>query len=329
VSDDRDMELIVEQWLEEGARPMPTPILEASLEAIPRVARRRRGPAWGASWRGSSALPRALGVVAAAAVIVVAAVAGPGLLRSLVPSQGVVGSAPVSAPSCAPPPAGLTAWWPGDGSGRDAVSGLEARLSGGAAYGSGLVGQAFSLDGSSSFVAVPDAPSLDVGRGDFSVDLWARFKETNLEQILMEKWVQRYNQRSSGWTLTKLATNVIGFFTESSEGAAGTQSERVDLPADTWFHVAARRQGNVFDIFLNGRIIASSPASGAPLNLDTEASLKFGHRGNPDDTPGSQDVAGFFLNGQVDEVDFLAGRALSDDEVLRIYRAGSAGKCGP
>jgi hypothetical protein len=50
---------------------------------------------------------------------------------------------------------------------------------------------------------------------------------------------------------------------------------------------------------VNGTPMASGPL-GSGGNIDTTSSLKFGHRGNPSDTPGSSDNRGFFLNGRID-----------------------------
>jgi hypothetical protein len=61
--------------------------------------------------------------------------------------------------------------------------------------------------------------------------------------------------------------------------------------------------------------------------LDTTSSLKFGHRGSPNDTPGSLDDRGFFLDGRIDEIELFVERALSDDEIRSIYFAGAEGKC--
>jgi hypothetical protein len=81
----------------------------------------------------------------------------------------------------------------------------------------------------------------------------------------------------------------------------------LDLPTNTWIHVAARRNAGVGSIFVNGAKIAIGPLN---YNADSISSLKFGHRGNPSDTPGSTDNRQFFLNGRIDEVELFVGRAL-------------------
>jgi concanavalin A-like lectin/glucanase superfamily protein len=224
--------------------------------------------------------------------------------------------------NCVPAPEGLTGWWSADGTTSDVIGGRTATLHDGATFGPGLVGLAYRLDGVGDFVSVPDDPALNVGSGDFTVDLWVWFRSTADEQVLVEKYIQRFEDRpSEGWTFTKLETNEVGMFTQEW----GVVTRPLSLRSNTWYHFAARRSGLTASILLNGRVVASGPATGA--SLDTTSSLKFGHRGAPADTPGSEDDSGFYLNGRIDEVDLFVGRAVLDGELRAVATAGPAGKC--
>ena len=57
------------------------------------------------------------------------------------------------AQACVAPPAGLVAWWPGDGNTDDIVGGFDGTLENGAGFAAGLVGQAFDLNEADEFVA--------------------------------------------------------------------------------------------------------------------------------------------------------------------------------
>jgi len=253
------------------------------------------------------------------------AVASGGLLAAVsVFTNAGVQTRPAS--SCVPIPADLTHWWPADGSGADAIAGRPATLHGDATFGPGLIGQTFVLDGAGDFVSVPHDPALDVGTRDFTVALWVNFDDTKGEQILVEKWVQRSFEPEvvSGWTLTKLRDNHIGFATE---GGFSADSAHLDILLETWIHFAARRSGDEFQILMNGEVIASKTAPNeSVLDLDSPSSLKFGHRGGPDDTPGSISHQRYFLNGRIDEVKLIVGRALSNREIRAIVEAGESGR---
>ena len=60
------------------------------------------------------------------------------------------------AQTCVPPPAGLVSWWGGQGDATDTAGGNNGVLQGNAAYGPGMVGQAFSFDGNRVVTASED-----------------------------------------------------------------------------------------------------------------------------------------------------------------------------
>jgi cysteine-rich repeat protein len=218
---------------------------------------------------------------------------------------------------CIDPPTGLRGWWTGDGTVADLSSAHDAALEGGAGYSSGQVGQAFALDGVDDWVSVADDPALDVGTGDWAVSLWVKFNSTSGEQILVEKLVSYYP--GEGWTLTKRSDTIL------FSGLGGqTETGGLGLTTGTWYHVVARRAAGALAVFVNGTQMAAGTSFG---DMSSSASLKFGHRGGPSDTPGSDDPRGFFLNGSIDEVMLFVGSAPSDAEIQAIYAAGSSGIC--
>ena len=227
--------------------------------------------------------------------------------------------------ACIPQPNGLTAWWPGDGDASELISGRYGEFQDDATTGSGLVDFAFRLDGHFDFINIPDSAGLNFGPGDFTIDLWVNFTDIAGEQVLIEKWVQG-DPNVDGWTLTKLDNQVLRLALESGDGGEiDVDSEPLNIQPGIWYHFAATRQGSTVTLYMNGNELAQSDS--VTSNLDTPASLKFGHRGNPDDTPGSSDERGFYLNGRIDEVELFIGTALTVDQIHSLYAAGSAGKC--
>jgi Concanavalin A-like lectin/glucanases superfamily len=234
-------------------------------------------------------------------------------------------------PKCVPGPPGLVGWWPGDGSGSDVAGGSDATLHGDATFGPGLVGQAFVLDGAGDFVSVPDDPALNVGTRDFTVSWWAMFDATEGESVLLEKWIQGAED-AIGWTVTiseKHMEGVDAAFTLETTGGFSAITPPLRVDRRTWIHFAVRRRENTFELLMNGEVVASKAApKGVVIDLDSPASLKFGHRGGPEDTPGSIDDRGLFLDGRIDEVRLFVGRALSDEAIRGIIEAeANRGRC--
>jgi concanavalin A-like lectin/glucanase superfamily protein len=219
------------------------------------------------------------------------------------------------------PPHGIKGWWPGDSVTNDVVGRWPATLRGGAGFGPGLVREAFTLNGNGQFVEVPADPRLNVGTSDFTIELWVRFNTLDGEQVIAEKFVETMSVSTRGWTVTKLPNNVVRL----ALGAVGNvdSAPAGSITAGAWTHLAARRSGQTFTVFQNGSPAASGNFT---VNLDSTSSLKFGHRGNPSDTPGSSDTRDFWLNGAIDEP-ALYNRALSDQEIASIFQAGALGKC--
>ncbi len=238
----------------------------------------------------------------------------------------VVAIIPVEAQICIQPPPGMTGWWPGDGNTNDIVGDRNALLRDNATTGPGFVDGAFVLDGAGDFIEVPHDSALNFGSGDFTVDLWVNFNSLADEQILVEKYIETFAPSTrTGWSISKLSENIVRFF---GGGFVPDVDFGVVPNTNIWIHYALRRQAGVFTAFVNGVAVASAANSGAGSgNVDSTSSLKFGHRGSPNNTPGSFDDRGFFLNGHIDEVELFVGRALDNAEILAIFNAGRAGKC--
>jgi PKD repeat protein len=208
----------------------------------------------------------------------------------------------------------LVSWWPGEGNANDIIGSNNATLVNGATFGSGEVGQAFSLNGAGAFVSASDSPSLDI---------------TN--QITIEAWIYidaltpyygTYNARivdksapglNNGYLLDYIPDN-LRFYAGNNAAAGSTP-----LPPHQWTHVAGVYDGTSAKVYVDGVLDGSAPGSGPipvnnlPLTIGANSTGAFG---------------GNYFNGLIDEVS-IYDRALSPSEIQAIYNAGSAGKCPP
>ena len=62
---------------------------------------------------------------------------------------------PMAGQQCTPPPTGMVAWYTGDGTANDFIGTNNGTLQNGATFASGIVAQAFSLNGINQFVSLP------------------------------------------------------------------------------------------------------------------------------------------------------------------------------
>lgn len=90
----------------------------------------------------------------------------------------VLNGAPL--PACAPSPAGMVAWWPGDLDATDRLGGNPGTLLNGATFAVGKVGPAFSFDGNDDTVQVPDSPALRPQQ--LTVEAWVFAKSGAVSQ---------------------------------------------------------------------------------------------------------------------------------------------------
>ena len=101
-----------------------------------------------------------------------------------------------------------------------------------------------------------------------------------------------------------LGSNTLRLYGPIDDGAARIidASPSTPIVTGTWYYAVVTRLGSTFTLYWNGEVLGTRDAA---LNLDSSptTTLKIGHRGNPQDTPGSVDQRGFYLNGVVDEVD--------------------------
>src|SRR5262245_57824466 len=67
---------------------------------------------------------------------------------------------------------GIVSRWSAEGNANDSVGSHNGMLQGGVTFASGIVGQAFNLDGTGA-VQVPDSPSLNFGpQSPITIDFW-------------------------------------------------------------------------------------------------------------------------------------------------------------
>ncbi|MGF1531708.1 MAG: LamG-like jellyroll fold domain-containing protein, partial [Puniceicoccaceae bacterium] len=214
------------------------------------------------------------------------------------------------------PPQGLRAHWPGEGSGEEVVSGLDAHAIGFLGYVDAVVGSGFAHAGQGMLVAPLDG-ALNVGTSPdgFTVEFWARIDSTSGEQV-MAGWFEgdsprfTIRKRSSSSRLFDVVWTNENGTTSLASTLTGSYSTGV------WQHFAFTYSPCTghFRFFRNGLLqqTLSLPVGG----LITEGDFVIGGRVHP---------TAQILQGAMDEVS-VYDRALRAEEVGALHRAGDRGK---
>ncbi len=210
-------------------------------------------------------------------------------------------------------PAGLSAWWPANGTSFDVVGGQSAILVSGTTYAAGKVASSFSLNGVNNYVWMPAQANYDVGKSTngFTLEFWVKTPGSSATPRAVVGW---NNQTDRGVKLTQSYDALCLQIWETNATDHGLTAV-AGVFNNNWHHVAL-----TYDRALGQ---ARTYLDGAPQHTDTIGS--FVPETDYDFYIGEWPGYGFF-SGQVDELS-LYQRPLSPQEVYNVYASGSAGKC--
>ena len=170
----------------------------------------------------------------------------------------------------------------------------------------GKFGKALTFNGTSNWVTIPDAPSLDVTTG-MTLEAWVNpsaingwrslmMKESGSTPIPRGSWSELFTY---GMYANVDANRPNVAINSASNGyeARGTSQ----LALNTWTHVASTYDGSTLRLFINGTQVASVAASGAIVASNDPLRI------------GGNSMWGEYFKGSIDEVR-LYNRALSGSE---------------
>ena len=217
-----------------------------------------------------------------------------------------------STTNCTPHPLGLAGWWQAEGNAKDAIGTNAGILRNGVNFSTGAVGQAFDLDGTSSFVEIADAPELHLTNMTVEAWIYPRSAGGGVNSAIVLKWDGGGNERSFGFAL-----GIYGelYLILSSTGAdVSPQASTPIIPINIWTHVAGTYDGAAIRTYVNGTMVSTVPWTNGI------------HAGTAPLVIGKALISGALFNGLIDEPS-LYSRALSESEIQAIFNVGAAGKC--
>ena len=228
----------------------------------------------------------------------------------------------VSAQNCVSPPEGIVAWWPLDeqnGTGVQEIIGNNngIHVNGPLRQSNGKVGNALLFDGINDYVAVQDNDLWTFGSRNFTIEMWVNFtapwsgSRGHPGDIFIahdegawwvNKWFFALGEAALWWTLN---SPTIGPQFLSAAPFAPVVGQ--------WYHIAVRRGGNNYTIFVNGVPTGSQIANFVIPNANSPLTI------------GQGEGLGY-MDGLIDEISIYY-RDLTNEEINSIVAAGSAGKC--
>lgn len=218
---------------------------------------------------------------------------------------------------CTDTPTNLIAWWPGDGSGLDVTGNHHGAVWGGVTYPQGVVsnGPAFGLNGTDSYVAVPDSSDLSphVGtNGQMTVEMWILLTQyPGSDRVILSKgdpgrWEYIFYLSSSG---------MASFYVYEPAGSTSIAAAGGPIPLNDWHHlVGVLKKGEFIRLYLDGALLGES-TNATVASVHGPTTLYLGCAST-----------GYFFNGRLDEV-ALYDRALEVGEIAALWAGGEFGKC--
>jgi hypothetical protein len=222
---------------------------------------------------------------------------------------------------CTLPPSNMIAWWPGDGHTHDVQGGHNGKLVN-ATYGTGMVGEAFSFNGSDAFVQVPNSRVWGFGTEDLTIDLWANFSAVRnsgsigrLDNVFIGD--DNGPNQQNKWVFA-LSAGVLTFHINGPQIGPQFLAQTPFSPTPgTWHLLAVTKASGTYTIWIDGVPSTSTSQTNTTAIPRPTAPL----------TIGEAESLGYF-DGFIDETEIFT-RALSAGEIQALFNAGSAGKCKP
>jgi hypothetical protein len=225
------------------------------------------------------------------------------------------GAAGKSNPNCVSPSTNAVGWWPGDGNVYDLAHTNFGSLHGGVTYKSGVVGQAFSFDGSTGYIQITNNSDLNPTNA-LSIESWIYLNEFDGNHSIIRKDGECGNRQ---FLLTVGPNQKFRAHIGITNGTYYWTDGATTVNPKTWYHVAMtyNAASNGLILYVNGAVDATASATGS--SITTTEPIYIG--GDP--YPGCSQ---YYFPGLIDEPT-LYNRALSGTEISAIYSAGCAGKC--
>jgi len=164
-------------------------------------------------------------------------------------------------------------------------------------------GSSMCFDGSGDWIDTPDNVDFEFGASDFTIECWVYFNSVSGYIVLISKAGNFTTSTGTdiGWALSWWSSNNMLYFNYSTDGTNCLEFQRAWTPVvNTWYHIAACRNGNTLRLFVNGtQVGANCDVTGHTFfNSTSLVKIGSGYRGGE-----------YPLNGYMDDIRITKGVA--------------------
>lgn len=211
---------------------------------------------------------------------------------------------------CFDPPAGISSWWGGNNNPLDFVADNHGTLMNGASYADGMVRQAFNLDGSASYVALPDAASYLLNDTSGTLAAWVNPSAIGDNDIILA-----YGSGDGG---QGVGLGIFGTVRIYHHYGQYDWQSATSVSANEWTFLAYTWDATTETIYKNGEFSESRSRETPNDFTYVPGHARLGH--------GFWGDSANAFPGRIDEP-VAFSRTLSANEILAMYQAGSSGMC--
>jgi subtilisin family serine protease/subtilisin-like proprotein convertase family protein len=218
-------------------------------------------------------------------------------------------------------PRGAVAWWPVIGGTASDIVGGHGGVMSGVGVLPGIVGNAFSFDGVSSVITVPDAAVFDLTT-DYTLEFW--LNPDPAQQPFANIVRKEHAPDSSGFGIAMDGATNSNFYYAGWKNSGSAPGDECwtragfQLTPGMWQHVAVVKTNATRLVYINGTLVGSATCAGTTNTVGVNnAPLEFGAWSG---------AAGSAWKGLLDEMT-VYNRALTPEEIGDIVLSGSFGKC--
>ncbi|MFD0750511.1 LamG domain-containing protein [Mucilaginibacter calamicampi] len=180
----------------------------------------------------------------------------------------------------------------------------------------GKANSAFSFNGTSSYLVVPDKPELRLNNTDFSLNAWVNLKEyrPSFGNNVLSKHVTG-NDNGWAWGVAGLGSiTTVGIVTFGPGGSSVTERGTKAVGLNQWHMITSTYKvlTKEFTIYIDGELDIVIKNNFPSPNPDINANLYIGR----DDPSASFD--GYFVNGSLDDIR-IYNRLLTPAQVKTLF----------